>query len=383
MRAWLNSTRRLALAACLIPLCGCSSLNPFAKSSPKMAELAPVEATATLVIDWEYSIGKAGAFVFYPAVAGDAIFVAAADGSLARLENGVEKWRVKTGKPLSAGVGSDGELVVAGTRKGEVLAFSARDGALLWQSAVSSEILAPPLVEEGLVIVRSGDHHITAFDNEGQQKWFFQRPTPSLSLRGAAPMLPAEAFVLTGFPGGKLVAVSKQNGVSLWEGTVALPKGATELERIADVIAPPAASGSVVCAAAFQGRVTCFDFAQEGNLLWSRDISSHTGLTLDNASVYVTDDESVLHALNLASGSSRWKMDKLLRRKLSAPQSLGNYLVVGDTAGYLHIMNKADGALAGRLKTDGSPIVVAPLRLSNNRLLLQTQAGRIYGLSAR
>ncbi|MDR1350414.1 MAG: outer membrane protein assembly factor BamB [Zoogloeaceae bacterium] len=383
MRPLLNPAWRVGLGIGVALLSGCSSLNPFAGSSPKMAELAPVKATVELVVDWDYAIGKAGDFVFYPAVTDNAVFVAAADGSLARLENGVQKWRVQTGKPLSAGVGSDGERVVVGTRKGEVLAFSAEDGAFLWQAQASSEVLAPPLVEDDLVIVRSGDNNLTAFDNAGQRKWFYQRPTPSLSLRGAAPMLSADVFVLTGFPGGKLVAISRQNGAPLWEGTVALPKGATELERVADVVAPPAVFGAIACAVAFQGRVTCFDFAQNGNLSWSRDLSSSVGLTLDNRSVYVMDDESALHALDLASGSSRWKMDKLLRRKLTAPQTLGAYLLTGDAAGYLHVIDKTDGALAGRLKTDGSPILVAPQRLPDGQILIQTQAGRLYGLTLR
>ncbi|MDR0737033.1 MAG: outer membrane protein assembly factor BamB [Zoogloeaceae bacterium] len=362
---------------------GCSSLNPFAASSPKMAALPPVTATAEASVDWEYSIGKAGDFVFYPAVAGDVVFVAAQDGSLARLENGVEKWRVKTGEPLSAGVGSDGEQVAVGTRKGEVLAFSASDGAFLWRAKVSSEVLAPPMVEDDMVIVRSGDHRLAAFDAAGKRKWSYQRPSPSLSLRGIAPMLSMEAFVLAGFPGGKLAAISRENGAPLWEGTVALPRGATELERVADVSAPPAVFGATVCAAAFQGRVTCFDFAQGGNLLWSREISSHVGLALDNRGVYVTDDESALHALDLASGGSRWKMDKLLRRKLTAPLTLGAYLALGDAEGYLHLVDKTDGALTGRLKTDG-PIAVAPQRLpGGNKFLVQTQSGRIYGLTIR
>ncbi|MDR3159584.1 MAG: outer membrane protein assembly factor BamB [Zoogloeaceae bacterium] len=384
MRPLFSRAWRAGLAAAGVALfSGCSWLNPFAGSSPKMAALPPIKATVEARVDWSYSIGKAGNFVFYPAASNDAVFVAAQDGSLARLENGIEKWRVKTGKPLSAGVGSDGERVAVGTRKGEALVFSARDGAFLWQAEASSEILAPPLVEGDLVIVKSGDHRLAAFDETGKQKWASQRPSPSLSLRGASPMRAMENLVLTGFPGGKLAAISQENGAPLWEGMVALPKGATELERVADVSAPPAVLGATVCAAAFQGRVTCFDFAQGGNVLWTRDnLSSHVGLALDDRGVYVTDDESALHALDLASGGSRWKMEKLLRRKLTAPLALGAYLALGDVEGYVHIVDRDDGALAGRLKLDGS-IAVAPQPLPGGKFLIQTRSGRVYGVSLR
>lgn len=379
----------LGAGICALLLAGCSSLdslNPLNLFSSgkkvKMAELPALQESARLESLWSYSIGKAGDAVFYPAVTSNAVFVAAADGSLARLENGVEKWRIKTGKPLSAGVGSDGERVAVGTRQGEVLVFSAHDGSPLWQAKMSSEILAPPLLENDMVIVRSGNNRVEALDTDGKRKWFYQHPTPSLSLRSTAPLIFADQFILTGFPGGKLLALSSQNGAPVWEGTVALPKGATELERIADVVAPPAAAGPTGCAVAYQGRVTCFDFARSGNTLWSREMSSAAGLMVDGRSVYVTDDESAIHALDISSGSSRWKMDKLLRRKLTAPLVManGNYLALGDVEGYLHLIDKNNGALVGRTKTDGTPILVMPLRLTGGQIIVQTKGGRVEAL---
>jgi len=369
-------------------LTGCSTLdflNPFSSSDKeKMAALPTLQEKVELHSLWRYSIGKADDAVFYPAIAGDAVFVAAANGSIARLENGVEQWRIKTNKPLSAGVGSDDEQVVVGTRQGEVLAFSARDGSPLWQARTSSEILVPPLVAGDLVIVRSGDNRVDAFDREGKRKWFYQRPLPNLSLQNTAPMLFAGQFILTGFPGGKLLALSEQNGAPLWEGTVALPKGATELERIADVVSPPMATGSIACAVAFQGRVTCFDFSQEGSPLWSRDISSWAGLSVDSSSVFTTDDTSAIHALDLTSGSSRWKMDRLLRRKLTAPQITGsNYLAAGDVEGYVHLIERTSGLLVGRKQIDSSPILVMPMRLANDQILVQTRNGTVEALEVR
>jgi outer membrane protein assembly factor BamB len=372
------------LVACAL-LSGCSWLsNPFVGNDPKRAELPSIKATVEVRADFSYSIGKAGEAVFYPAVAGEAIFVAAADGSIARLENGVQQWRIKAGRPLSAGVGSDGARVVVGTRQGEVLAFSARDGSPLWQAKVSSEVLAPPLLENDLIIVKSSDHHIEALDAEGKRKWFYQRPSPGLSLRSTAPLALADQFILSGFPGGKLVALSSQNGVPIWEGVVALPKGATEPERITDVVSPPAVAGPVGCAVAYQGRVTCFDFAQSGNVLWARNLSSYVGLSVDAQSVYVTDDDGAVHAFDINSGSSRWKMDRLLHRQLTAPQVISaEYLAAGDGEGYVHIIDKNTGALVGRFKTDGGPILVAPQRLSGGKILAQTQRGRVYVLDVR
>jgi outer membrane protein assembly factor BamB len=65
-------------------------------------------------------------------------------------------WRVEVGKRLSAGVGADPTLVAVGTDKGDVFAYTP-DGKPLWQSKVTSEIVSPPKVSGGIVVVWSGD----------------------------------------------------------------------------------------------------------------------------------------------------------------------------------------------------------------------------------
>jgi outer membrane protein assembly factor BamB len=185
---------------------------------------------------WEEGVGKGGDYTFVPAVVASSVYVAARDGTVARLDDGKQVWRIKAEQPLSGGVGADPRMLVVGTAKGDVLALSTADGSLLWKAKASSEIVAPPVVSAGLVIVRSVDHRLAAYDSaNGKRKWLYQRPSTPLSLRVTASPVVVEKYVFAGFPGGKLIAVSAENGAPLWEGTVALPKGATELDRVADV----------------------------------------------------------------------------------------------------------------------------------------------------
>ncbi|MCH3719238.1 PQQ-binding-like beta-propeller repeat protein, partial [Campylobacter lari] len=81
--------------------------------------------------------------------------------------------------------------------------------------------------------VRSGDYRIQAFDaNNGERLWSVQRPGPALALRSAAQMVLAEGLVITGLPGGKMMAIASDSGNVQWEGTVATPRGASDLERL-------------------------------------------------------------------------------------------------------------------------------------------------------
>lgn len=376
----------LAAVGLALVLAGCSTieaLNPFASSSgPKMAELQPITTSAQARVVWRESVGKSDLYAFTPAVVGSSVYAASANGTVMRVNDGVQAWKINAGQALSGGVGADAKMVVVGSPKGDLLAFSSTDGTLLWKAKASSEILSPPALGEGLVVVRSGDNSLAAYDaQDGRRKWIFQRPMPALALRVTAAPLIDGKYVFAGFPGGKLIAVSTANGAALWDGTVALPKGSTELDRVADITSVPVISGRTICAVAFQGRVACFDLSN-GNLVWAREMSSAAGLAIDSRYLYVSDDKGAVHALDMASGASLWKQDKLFLRRLSAPVPHRGLIAVADVQGFVHFLNRDDGSFAARLPTDGSA-VVAPLQALGGSLLMQTSNGGIYAIEAQ
>jgi outer membrane protein assembly factor BamB len=373
----------LLLAGCATVSDTIDSINPFASAGPKMAPLGPLTATADVRTAWSASAGKAGDYTFTPAVVGSAVFVASRSGTVSKLEDGKLVWKIDAGQPLSAGVGANGRLLVVGTSKGEVLAFSSENGKALWQAKVSSEVLAAPVVSDDGVAVKSGDNRIHLLDaGDGGRKWVYQRSTPSLSVRSAGSPVFADRYIFVGYPGGKLVALAIQNGAPVWEGAVALPKGATELDRVADIVAPPVVDGRLICAVAFQGRVACFDMGQGGAMVWSRDLSSVAGLAMDSRYLFVADDKGVVYALDRQSGSSLWKQDKLKNRRLSAPVVQRGLVAVADAEGIVHFLSREDGSFAARQKTDGTP-VRAPLQMLGNAVLVQTTGGNVSAIEAQ
>jgi outer membrane protein assembly factor BamB len=365
---------------------GCSTLdklNPF-KSEPKIkpAELTAIQATAQLSVRWQVSIGEADDFVLTPAVVGESVIVAARDGTVARIDNGRQSWRISAGEKLAGGVGADRGLVVVGTEKGQVMAFDAESGKSRWTARVSSEVLAAPAVSADLVAVRTVDARIVGLDPvDGKRRWVYQRVTPALTLRSSVGMLMVDNTVLAGFPGGKLVAINGKNGAALWEATVAVPKGATELERVADITSLPVADEREVCAVAYQGRVACFERAT-GSQVWARDISSSAGLDMDKTRVYVSDDKGTVQAFARDGGASLWKQDKLKNRGLSRPTVLGRRVAVADFQGFVHLLDVEDGAFAARAATDGSVIRADAQRIAGG-LVVQTRKGGVVALAVQ
>lgn len=373
----------LPLVCSAVLLSACSSLNPFSSSDAKMAPLPELQNATPATTLWSARIGDADIYRFSPAVVDGQVIAAGHDGDVARFAAGGQaRWRVSLDDRLTAGVGADGGLAVVANERGEVIALDADTGEESWRSSVNAEVLAPPALARNFVIVRSSDNRLFGLDRKnGSVQWTYQRTTPPLTLRNQSGMLVEENVAVTGFPGGKLGAFDLTNGGLIWELTVALPKGATELERIADVVGEPVIYRQNLCAATFQGRVACFDIS-DGRMVWSRPLSSSDGISRDARQVYVTESDDAVSALDAFSGASMWRQSQLERRQLSAPLATPAGVVVADGEGYVHWLSLNSGAFIARAKTDGSAID-APPRMLGDDVLLQTRDGGIYVVAAR
>ena len=379
-------------AACLVlALGGCQTVGDaydswFGRGRPsqKPAELVAIQPTATAKIVWQGSVSGAGNDVFFPIVTGNVVYAAGATGQIAGFDaaSGRQVTRIEAGQRISGGVGNGGAMVLAGTAKGEVLAFD-RDGKQIWKARISGEVLAPPVMQNGIVVVRAADGRLFGLDAaDGKRKWFYQRAAPALSVRSHAGVVIDRGAVFAGFAGGRLVAIALGNGTVGWESVVALPRGATELERVADITSLPVVDGRQVCAVAYQGRIACFD-ALNGSTLWARDMSSIAGLDIDSRYLYVTDDKDAVTALDKTNGASVWKQSKLAGRIVSRPLAFGRYVVVADFQGYVHFLSREDGSFAARIATDGSAIGAPPVALSKDSFVVQTRNGGVFAITAR
>lgn len=371
----------VACAAAVLTLAACSSSKDARRVPTPLTEIKPVLDVQQI---WKASVGKGGRYLFSPVAVGDAVYVAGENGSVEKIDakTGEQVWRTKLDSDLSAGVGSDGNLTAVGALKGGVFVLGP-DGKLLWKATVQGEVFSPPLVGNGLVIVRTIDGQVIAFAAQtGEQKWNYRNRAVPLNLRVSAGMTFAgDAAVLAGFPGGGLVALNLQTGEPFWQTPVSFPKGVTEVERINDVSGPPTLVGAQACAVTFQGQIGCFD-ANSGRPLWEKPFSSRSGLAQDDAVVAGGDDWSVVTAYDAASGNMLWRNDRLKSRDVGVPYLLGRALVIGYYQGYVHFLSREDGAFIARMKTDGSPITAAPV-LAGNTLVVQTKDGGLYGFRPR
>lgn len=384
MRAFFAErlVRAGAVVVLSLSLAGCGLFGGDNRNKPSpLTSFLPELVTQTA---WKTQIGSGSGLGFAPTIVEGAVYAATPDGSVAKvdLQTGGVIWRATVDKRLSAGVGSDGKITAVVTREGAVVALD-ETGQIKWRAQASSDVSVPPVVGYGVVVVRSGDYRVQAFNAEtGDRIWSIQRPGPALALRAPARMIMLEGLVVTAIPGGKLLGINAVTGDVQWEGTVAVPRGSTDLERVIDVVGAPVVLGQVMCAVSYQGRIVCFDIAAGGRPAWFKDFSSLVGLTLDNRHVYAPSQTDVVTALSLQDGAVVWSQEALSHRKLSSPAAVGAAVALGDFEGNVHFLAQDDGRMLARVSVGGG-VIRSPLLATPQGVLVQTGDGALVMLALK
>ncbi len=371
----------LAMLLVLAVLPGCAWFGSKDNAEPP-AKLESFEEQVRLRSLWSRSTGDGAdeqRVNLVPTVVDDRVYVADRNGSVwaYELEDGRKIWRTKTGVAISAGAGVGEGLVLVGSSEADLVALAADSGEERWRTSVSSEVLSVPKIYDSVVVIQTVDGNIAGLDAEtGERLWIHDRSAPVLTLRGTSTPLVQQGLVMAGFATGKIIALEVQSGRQVWETPVAVAHGRSELQRIVDIDADPVIRDDVLYVVSFQGRLVAISL-QDGRQLWNRDMSAYAGIAVDRDQVYVSDADSEIWALGRRSGGSLWKQTALRRRSLTGPAVIGDYVSVGDFAGYVHLLSGDDGAIAGRVRTDSDGIQTKPVALLGDRLLVLGAGGKL------
>ncbi|MEW6329920.1 MAG: outer membrane protein assembly factor BamB [Pseudomonadota bacterium] len=374
--------KQLIAAMCVLTALSACGGGKSVREEP--VELRPFAAEARIREVWTADSGASAAklaVILSPALDGDVIYTSDPKGKVRAFDanSGRRLWQARVKQLVTGATAAGDGLVVVATKKGEAIALDAKDGHRLWASGISSQTLAPAAIGAGVVVVQSVDGKLTGLSaKDGKRLWRYERTEPPLSLHGTArPVIVADA-VLTGFASGKVVAVHVQSGKLLWELPVAQPQGRNEIERLVDVDISPVVVGSVLYAASYQGKIIALD-AQSGRILWSRDVSTFSGMDADRNNIYLTDDRSNVMAFDQRTGASVWKQEQLRARQLNAPRCVDGLVAVGDFEGYVHWLSSDDGRFVARHRV-GSKAVRSQALAGHDMLYVSNQAGDLAAL---
>jgi outer membrane protein assembly factor BamB len=389
------------LLTCFV-LPGCAALTPIAESISGLtdsffggedntdppAELEEITPEIQIEVLWKKSVGVGAdeqSLKLVPAIASGKILAADREGLVQarELSTGDLSWEAETEFHFSAGPGVGDGSVILGTSDAEVVALNLENGEMLWKAGVSSEVLSVPAIAKGVVIVRTTDGSVTALDEKsGGKLWSYEQSVPALSVRGTGSLLVSGDNIVGGYDNGKLIALRLIDGKHMWETSIVIPAGRSEVERLVDLDVDPIETDGVIYIASYQGGIAAVS-AVDGDVIWRNEaISSSSGMANDWRYLYLTDSKSDVWQLEQRTGASLWKQQDLHQRKLTAPATYENNVVVGDFEGYVHWLSVSDGRQLARIHVADSAIDAKPL-VVDNTVYIYAKDGTLAALKAR
>lgn len=370
------------LTAAFLAACASDNVEPPAKLTDIRGSQLKVDEL------WDRAVGGNSAakrLNLAPASDGTKVYVASNAGSVyaLSLKDGSIVWRTKMLRSaLSAGPAVKDGIVVVASTSGLVAAMQPSDGKILWKADVKGECLAVPAIGNGTVVVRTTDGHLVALAaDSGKQRWKTSYDEPRLTLRGTGDPVIVDRMVLDGLDDGRLVALNLDDGSQIWIATVDTPKGSNELSRLSDVDGVLSLSGDNVYAVGYRGQTVAIT-RSNGQIAWSRDLDSYTGVSTDSNALYATDLDSAVWALDKSNGAPLWTQPVMRARQLTVPVPFGDAVVVGDLQGYVSFLSKKDGSLLARDRVGSDPITAPPL-VVGDVLVIQSNDGRIGAFQAQ
>jgi len=385
MTRWLKHL--LVTATITGTLVGCSSET----DTVIMAPVPLVNSNFVPHEEWNSEIGY-GVSHYYsklkPVSAYDSIYLASRNGEVKSIspENGKTMWQVKldSGQAtrLSGGITASNSSLYIGSENGVIYAIDAKTGETTWTSQVAGEVLSSPAVDAGLVIVNTSDGNLVALDqNTGKQRWTIVSEVPNLTLRGDSSPVALSGGVFWGTSSGRLAAAISSHGQMIWQQTVGIPKGATEIERLVDVDSSPLVIGGILYSIGYNGQLIAVDL-RSSKVSWKRPYSSASDMATDGGRLFIVADHDHLVAVDSRSGLEIWTNKQLENRLLTNPVVINGYLVVGDSEGYLYWLERSTGAFVAQQFIDESGLAVAPLELPDGYLVV-TRNGDVKKLTIK
>lgn len=364
--------RRRLLGACLAAAAlafGCAA------DKPKPAKLTDFIPSIKGSQVWSARVAGVH-FPIQPTARDGVFYVGGDDGSVLALDaqTGAVRWHAKAGAALAAGVGSDGRFASVVTTDNELVTFDR--GREIWHKRLESGAATAPYVAGERVFLMTIDRAVYGFDaHDGQRLWALQRPGDPLTLEQGGVLGAFRNSLLVG-QGPRLAAVDPLRGTVQWEVALASPRGANEVERLADLVGPALVLGDRICARAFQAGVGCAN-AASGELVWSRKAGGTQAVGGNAERLFGADASDRISAWRTRDGEPLWTSDKLLYRGLGGALATGRSVVFGDSQGYVHFLAQSDGELQLRLPTDGSAVVGTPVQ-SGSTILVVTRKGGLF-----
>ncbi|MEJ2044265.1 MAG: PQQ-binding-like beta-propeller repeat protein [Reinekea sp.] len=367
------------LAAIALGACASGDLIEQPKALPEsLPQKVDLQVQWWDILGDQYSAKAFGQRV--PVVFGDNAYVALADGSVFLMSpDGDARVLGKHTFGITAPLGVDGQDIVVLDRQGRVAAYD-HDFQQRWSLTLNALSVEAPLLTDSRLFVQTIDGRINAIERiTGRLLWVYQDAEPNLTLTGTStPVLintDSGPAIVSGLANGKVVALSVVDGSVIWEYRIARATGRSDVSRLVDVDAQVTNLGDRLVVSGYQGDLVVID-NRSGQVLQAKNFSSYRSVAVTDNAWFGVDAQSHLVALNPLTLEVLWTNSDFEYRQLSEVLVSGDYIVVSDAEGFMHVVDSSSGEWLGSRHIDWRGAKTDPVAFGHG-ILMQGYSTRV------
>lgn len=337
---------------------------------------------------WKASAGQGssskGRLTASPIVVGGKVFTLDASGKLSSFSasGGGRGWTTSLTpeteneeEGYGGGIAADGDVILAATGYGTVVAVNAGSGAKIWEKSLGAPIRSSPTAADGRVYVNTSEGQFFCLNIlDGSELWRFRGAAQGASfLNNVSPAVAGEMVVVP-YPTGEIVALKVASGEPFWAESVAFARGASSLASLSDP-ARPAIEGDAVFAVGNSGRLIATS-QKSGERLWSLTVRGKQAPWVAGSVVFVVDVKGRLLAVSRDAGEVLWTAQLPAQGSWAGPVLASNRLWLTSTSGLVVGVDAATGKIAVQRSIE-EKIAIAPV-VAGGRLYVLTDDATLY-----
>jgi outer membrane protein assembly factor BamB len=303
-------------------------------------------------------------------------------------KDGILLWQKETSpkdeksKTLGGGLSCDKNTLIVTTSFGNVLAFKADTGELLWDTALISPIRGAATLSQGKVFVISISNEISVLDiKTGIVLWQQQGITEFSTLLGSASPCVIGDIVIVPYSSGEYCAYDIENGSTLWTDTLTSSLKSDTYSSISHIRSNPIGETDKVFVISHGGKMVANDIKQ-GSRIWQKEVGGYLDAALAGDFLFMITHEQNLIAIEKTTGATKWQtsLPSLIKDaknqkkvRFTAPLIANNQIIVTTNIGELLFINAENGTLKTTLKID-EKINTTPMIIDNKLIMLSDDA---------
>ncbi len=329
-----------------------------------------------------------------PVVGSDSLFAVGSDGTIHAFDKatGAVRWTsrsdVAQGAQASAfggGVSYENGRLYATNGVGEAKALDAKTGEVLWKVTPAGPLRGSPTIAFGEVFVMTQDNQILALSaKDGAVNWLETASTTQSGVFGVAAPAAGQGTVIAGFSSGELNAYRYENGRILWSDALARTNISTAVSSLTDIDADPIIDSGRVYALGQGGRMAAYELLS-GQRIWELNLAGISTPAIAGEWIFTLTDDGRLLAIARSSGRVRWiaqlqrfKNEKKRENPIfwTGPVLAGGNLWVASSRGELWKVNATTGE-ASFFADVGQPVSMSPV-VADGHLYILDDSGTIH-----